>query len=88
MAKNHIVIPTGASALGNLILQLVELIIHLVSVSHRARKVMDKVKLDNELAAALGNLSAEDAEKVLAVIRAFDTALSAAVVSDVTDTLG
>jgi len=88
MAKNHIVIPTSASALGNLILQLVELIIHLVSVSHRARKVMDKVKLDNELAAALGNLSAKDAERVLAVIRAFDTALSASVVSDVTDTLG
>jgi len=48
---------------------------------------MDKVELDGALPAHLG-ISAEDAAQVLTYIRAFDTALSAAVVSNVTDTLG
>lgn len=87
MAANHITIVHGASRLGDRTLSLVDALIQLVSDSYRVRKVMDKVELDGALPAHLG-ISVEDAAQVLAYIRAFDTALSAAVVSNVTDTLG
>jgi len=86
-AKNHITVVPNASPLGDRTLALVDALIRMVSDSHRVRKVMDKVELDGALPAHLG-ISVEDAAQVLTYIRAFDTALSAAVVSNVTDTLG
>lgn len=86
-AKNHISIVPNASPLGDRTLSLVNALIQLVSDSHRVRKVMDKVDLDGDLPTHLG-VTAENATEVKALIVAFDNALSATVVSNVTDRLG
>jgi len=86
-AKNHITIPPGASALGDRTLAIVERMIGTVAEMHRVRNVLEKVKLDNELAAHYG-VTEENALEIYNLIRALDIALENAVVTNVTHRLG
>ena len=87
IVKNHITIVRGASTLGDRSLALVDEVILLVNNSHRVRNALEKVKLDNELAATFG-LDDDNATEVYNLLRALDVALENVIVTNVTHRLG